>query len=107
MLKQLSGKSVLVKDNNKIINFDNDFADEYTHSKDTINSNTKQRSAKMNVVSEMLSVVENAKYKNHQVNVKGKKRADATGGFDYYTIKFAMRQIVGIISYLREYLIRE
>ncbi len=90
MLKQLSGKSVLVKDNNKIINFDNDFADEYTHSKDTINSNTKQRSAKMNVVSEMLSVVENAKYKNHQVNVKEKKRADATGGFDYYTIKFAM-----------------
>ena len=96
MLKQLSGKSVLVKDNNKIINFDNDFADEYTHSKDTINSNTKQRSAKMNVVSEMLSVVENAKYKNHQVNVKGKKRADATGGFDYYTIKFAMRQIVDV-----------
>lgn len=90
MLKQLSGKSVLVKDNNKIINFDNDFADEYTHSKDTINSNTKQRSAKMNVVSEMLSVVENAKYKNHQVNVKEKKRADATGGFDYYTIKIAM-----------------
>ena len=90
MLQQLSGKSVLVKDNNKIINFDNDFADEYTHSKDTINSNTKQRSAKMNVVSEMLSVVENAKYKNHQVNVKEKKRADATGGFDYYTIKFAM-----------------
>lgn len=90
MLKQLSGKSVLVKDNNKIINFDNDFADEYTHSKDTINSNTKQRSAKMNVVSEMLSVVENAKYKNHQVNVKEKKRADAIGGFDYYTIKFAM-----------------
>lgn len=89
-LKQLSGTSIVVKDNQKTIHFDDKFADKYTHSNDTMNMNNNIRGAKMNSANAMISLVENAKFRLHSNLTKNKIRVDATGGFDYYTVRFGL-----------------
>lgn len=66
MLKKLSGQSVIVKNNEHEIFFDETFAYEYTGSKDSLTSNKSRRNIKINSAKHIKKIMETAEYYNHQ-----------------------------------------
>ena len=96
LLSELNGSFVIIKENNSIVYFDKFFSEEYVYSKDSRYSNLKNKTAKMNAVKEIKTIIENACYSGHSdlktetIEAKNKRGVDAINGFDYYIVKFAI-----------------
>lgn len=98
LISELNGSSVIIKENNIKIYFDKIFSEEYVYSKDSRYSKINSKTAKMNMVREMRSIIENSHYLGHSelkketIEAKLKRGVDAYNGFDYYRIRFALEK---------------
>ena len=98
MFAEIEGQCVVIEDNNKKIYFDKHTSGEYVWSRDTINSKIINRTAKLNAVKEIKTIVQNAKYISHEELIESKRKAkekrgiDSSKGFDYYNVKFAFEK---------------
>lgn len=93
-LLKLNNDSVVIRDNNKRVYFDNIFVEEFTSSADTQNTFRETKAIKMNAAYDAKNIVEYSKYIKPLANngTHDNEYADATNGFEYYKAEFAIKE---------------
>lgn len=89
-LKKYIGDIVENKETKEKIEIGTKFADEYTGSKYSEHIKGARAKAKANVVQGIRELIESATNKMYSENKKSKHEKDAKGGWNYYTVKFAL-----------------
>ena len=89
-LKRYVGEIIENKEAKEKIEIGTKFADEYTGSKYSEHIKGAYAKAKANAVQGIKEMVETATDKIHNVNRKSKHKKDANGGWNYYTVRFAL-----------------
>lgn len=89
-LKKYLGEIIENKQTKEKIKIGTKFADEYTGSKYSEHIRGARAKAKANAAQGIRELVESAANKIHSENKKSKHKKDAKGGWNYYTVRFAL-----------------
>lgn len=89
-LKKYLGEIIENKQTKEKIEIGTKFADEYTGSKYSEHIRGARAKAKANAAQGIRELVESAANKIHSENKKSKHKKDAKGGWNYYTVRFAL-----------------
>lgn len=89
-LKSYVGEIIENRETKEKIEIGTRFADEYTGSKYSESIKGARAKAKANAVQGMREIVETATNKIHNKNRKIKHKKEAKGGWNYYTVRFAL-----------------
>lgn len=90
ILKKYLGEIIENKQTKEKIEIGIKFADEYTGSKYSEHIRGARAKAKANAAQGIRELVESAANKIHSENKKSKHKKDAKGGWNYYTVRFAL-----------------
>lgn len=90
ILKKYLGEIIENKQTKEKIEIGTKFADEYTGSKYSEHIRGARAKVKANAAQGIRELVESAANKIHSENKKSKHKKDAKGGWNYYTVRFAL-----------------